>query len=166
MECVSRDTNKVMLVRLPESFYETLRRNSEKTGKLLFDPTSLQLKIEFSDTSEDPLGTLHKFSAKIEASDDDLHIFSVDGNKKATLKAKAAYRGNLIPEKSSLLEKESQESIRKVSEFSIGICDPKADNKNQKRVMKLHQDHKSFVMANVEQAAQAIIRKKDSKSVL
>jgi TFIIF, beta subunit HTH domain len=160
MECVSRDTNKVMLVRLPESLYENIKNSGEKTGKLVFDTKSNQLSIEISDTSGDQIGLSSRYSAKIEPSDDDLYIFSVDGARKANMKAKIAFRGNLLPERSSILEKQSQESIRKISEYSINTCDPKLDNKNQKRVLKLHEDHKSFVMANAEQAVQATLRKK------
>ena len=149
-----------MLLRLPDSLYEALKRNPEKTGTLMFNPATKQLNIEFLDTTEDSYGTLSKFSSKIETADDDLCIFSVDGAKKATMKAKVAYRGSVIPETSSLIGKQSQEDIKKVSEYSIKTCDGKLDNKGSKRVLKLHEDHKSFVMANTDQAVQATLRKK------
>lgn len=156
MDCVMRDSNKVMLVKIPEALYEQMKRAPDTTGTLFFDPISKAMKFEFSELGEETL----KFKAEISPADDDLHIFSVDGGRKAVLKAKVAYKGNLLPEKSSIFDKQNQEIMKKISDYSIQTCDAKIDNKNQKRILKLHDDHKSYIMANSDQAHQANIRKK------
>lgn len=156
MECVLRDTNKVMLVKIPDSLYEIMTKSSEMTGMLGFDPVSKAMKLDFGDADGDTM----KFKAEISPADDDLHVFSVDGARKALLKAKVAFRGSFLPEKSSIFDRESQEIMKKVSEYSIQTCDAKVDNKCQKRILKLYEDHKSFIMANNSQAAQAYLRKK------
>ena len=160
MECVSRESNKVMLLRLPDNLFEILKKFPERTGPLSFNPNTKVLQIEFPEGTDDPFAPLIKYKAKIEQADDDLCIFSVDGMKKATMKAKVAFRGSLLPETSSILGKHIQDEIKKISEYSIKTCDAKTDNKSQKRVLKLHEDHKSFVMANSDQAIQATLRKK------
>ena len=160
MECVTKDSNRAMLLRLPDNLYEALKGFPDKTGKLSFDMNTKKLIIEVVDENNDHSSVTNKYFANIEQADDDLCIFSVDGSRKATMKAQIAYRGNCIPEKSSIYSVKAQDEIKKISEYSTGIIDPKIDNKNQKRMLKLHEDHKSFVMANAEQAMQATLRKK------
>jgi hypothetical protein len=158
MECISRETNKVMLLRLPDSLYDLLKSTPDKVDSLFFDPVKKDLAIVVNDPAGAGSAT-KRFSCKVDHSDDDLHIFSVDGARKAMLKAKVAFRGNLLPEKHNILDVKALEQLKQVGEYEIQT-QTNEDTSIQKRVFALHPDHKSFVMTNTEQAVQATLRKK------
>lgn len=156
MEIVSRESNKVMIARLPDSLYSLLSKHPEKSGQLLFNPAQNLLILSTEDESGAPLN----YSGRVEDVDDGHHVFSVEPQKKVSMKAKIAYKAILSPQITSIYNSKNQEALQKASEFEIRQGDPKPDLKPQKRVFKLHENHKSFIMANSDQALQATFRKK------
>jgi hypothetical protein len=157
MEIVSRSSNKVMIVRLPEELYTSLQNNPEKSGTLSFNPLQKLLLLEIPIPDQEP----KVYSGRVDDTDEGIHIFAVDSSKKASLKSTVAYKSILTPKISSISERLKQENLNKSSEHEIKLSDSKEDRKNQKKkIFKLHDNHKSFIMANSEMAAQAGLRKK------
>lgn len=156
MEIISRESNKVMIVRLPDSLYTLLSKHPDKSGQISFNPSQKLLTLSTDDELNNPLF----FSGRVEDADDGLHVFSVESSKKSSIKAKIAFKSILSPQITSIYNNKNQEALQKASEFEIRQGEPKQDLKPQKRVFKLHENHKSFIMANSDQALQATFRKK------
>ena len=156
MEIVARNTNKAMIVRLPDELYSHLQNNPEKPGVISFNPTQKLLILEVPGVNKET----KVYSGRVDEVDEGIHIFSVDSLKKASLKSTVAFKSILSPKISTISERLKLESANKPSEFEIKVGDVKDDKKNQKKTFKLHDNHKSFIMANSEMASQAGLRKK------
>mmetsp|Transcript_32610 Transcript_32610/g.32324 ORF Transcript_32610/g.32324 Transcript_32610/m.32324 type:complete len:250 (-) Transcript_32610:31-780(-) len=161
MEIVSKETNKVMLLKLPDYLYQTFLSNSDLAASIKFDPKTYQLEVDLPKSVESSSYGVLTFKSKIEPIDEgDLSVFTVDQQRKATLKSQVAYKGNLLPERNEHYIKLIQKQSEQVSDFSITTAEPRRDdNKIQPRIFSLHEDHKYFVMANPEQARESSIRK-------
>lgn len=154
--------NQVMLLKLPDALYDLLLKNPEVIQTLEFESNLNKIEIKINEDFGALTNGVSSFSTKILSNtDDDLYVFSVDGNRKAVLKAKAVCKGNLIPERSLEYHKLNQQKLEEVSKYKIDTVDPKsADIKFKQRIFKLHDHHKAYTMANEEKAILATYLKK------
>ncbi|CAG9318221.1 unnamed protein product [Blepharisma stoltei] len=162
MDQIFTEKNHVMLLKLPDYLYEAFKVKSDSNMTISLDSKTMDAELSLQDDLGALTNGVTKFNTKVQKiHDDDLYIFSVDGNRKAILKAKVICRGNLLPEQNPLLYKHNQEKLEEVSKYAISTADPNIDDmKAKQRIFKLHEDHKTFVMANKDKAALATYLKK------
>ena len=162
MESISRNKSHVMLLKLPEFLYEALNSAHSEPLTLSYDDRSGSCELSLPRSLEDAAKGILKYKGKVASlTDDPLYVFSVDWQRRASLKAKVIMRGAVNPERNANFDKLTKHRNNQTSAIRTHTAEPKPEDlKIQSRVFHLHEDHNAYILSNPERALEATQRKR------
>jgi len=149
MESESFGQKQVVLLKLPDSLYEAIKNKPQKLN-LQYNKSQIELSLE----TQSGVTSFKGSTQPVE--EDNLYIFSVDGQKRAKIKTKVSQRGALLPQITNQYKLQTQPE-HSINVQKSGLTDYKY---TKPMVFHLNQDHKAYVMADARQAAASAYREK------
>ena len=162
MESISKNKNHVMLLKLPEVLYEALNSGNTEQLSMMLDDTTGNCELILPRSIEDAAKGILRYKGKVSRfSEEPVYVFSVDGQRRANLKAKVIMKGSVNPERNMQFDRLTRLRSNQTSLFRTNTAEPKPEDfKIQSRVFHLHEDHNAYIHSNPERALEVTQRKK------